>query len=35
MYAMLLAVEREGKTVAAAVADWLDANESRWRRWIE
>lgn len=35
MDAMLLAVEREGKTVAAAVADWLDANESRWRRWIE
>ena len=35
MDAMLLAVEREGKTVAAAVADWLDANESRWRWWIE
>ena len=32
---MLLAVEREGKTAAAVVAGWLDANESRWCRWIE
>jgi glycine betaine/proline transport system substrate-binding protein len=35
MDAMLIAVERDGKTVAAVVADWLDANESRWRRWLE
>jgi ABC-type proline/glycine betaine transport system substrate-binding protein len=32
---MLLAVEREGKTVTAVVDDWLKANENRWRRWIE
>lgn len=35
MDTMLVAVQRDGKTVEAVVADWLAKNEKTWRAWIE
>ena len=35
MEGMLVAVERDGKTVETVVDAWLDTNEARWRQWIQ
>ena len=35
MEAMLVAIQRDGKSVEQVVADWLAANEATWRRWID
>jgi len=34
MGAMITAVDLEGSTVEAVVADWMTANEDRWKQWI-
>jgi glycine betaine/proline transport system substrate-binding protein len=31
---MITAVDLEGKDLNAVVADWLAANESRWKAWL-
>ena len=35
MNGMVVAVDLEGKSVEDVVAEWLAANEARWRAWIE
>ncbi len=35
MGAMITEVDLEGKTVEAAVADWMAANETTWRAWVQ
>jgi glycine betaine/proline transport system substrate-binding protein len=35
MNALVVAVDLDGKEVEAVVAEWLAANEARWRTWIE
>ncbi len=35
MGAMVAAVDLDGKTVEAVVADWMAANEDRWSNWIQ
>ncbi|MCP4383236.1 MAG: ABC transporter substrate-binding protein [Hyphomicrobiales bacterium] len=35
MEAMLVEVQRDGKSVEDIVADWLADNENTWRKWIE
>ena len=34
MGAMITAVDLEGKTVEAVAAEWMEANEARWKGWI-
>jgi len=34
MGAMIAAVDLDGKTVDAVVADWMGSNEGRWQGWI-
>jgi glycine betaine/proline transport system substrate-binding protein len=31
---MVAKVDLEGQTVEAVVAEWMAANEDRWRQWI-
>lgn len=35
METMLVAVQRDGKSVEQVVADWLAANEATWQGWLE
>ena len=35
MGAMIAAVDLEGRTVEDVVAEWMEKNEDRWRKWIE
>jgi glycine betaine/proline transport system substrate-binding protein len=35
MGAMITAVDLEGKTIDAVVADWMAANEGKWSNWIK
>jgi glycine betaine/proline transport system substrate-binding protein len=35
MNAMVAAADLDGKEVDAVVAEWLAANEDRWRAWVE
>ena len=35
MGAMITAVDLEGKTIDAVVADWMAANEGKWSDWIK
>jgi glycine betaine/proline transport system substrate-binding protein len=35
MNAMITKVDLEGQTVDAVVAEWMQANEARWKEWIK
>ena len=32
---MVSAVDLDGKKVADVVAEWMDKNKDRWKKWVE